>query len=136
MKESIDGFCYVCRKSGKVRNINLYTVGSEGTDLCHDCEMNVVEFLRAKARSAVRTKIEFNVLDDIGAVKARLEKEQLIQDERRCPVCGESLEKEFLLHWQNGHVENARGINIVDAFTRAGYSAGATGALDYFEEVK
>jgi hypothetical protein len=29
-----------------VRNIPLYTIGSEGTNLCHQCEMIVVKFLR------------------------------------------------------------------------------------------
>jgi len=30
----------------EVRHINLYTVGSEGTYACHECEMKLVEFAR------------------------------------------------------------------------------------------
>lgn len=41
----------------------------------------------------------------------------------------------FKLYWLTGTTEIVEGMNIVDAFTRAGYSAGATRALDWFEEV-
>jgi hypothetical protein len=57
MKEPIDGYCRMCLRPDKVRNINLYTNGSEGTDLCHSCEMKVVEFIRFNGREAVVQKI-------------------------------------------------------------------------------
>ncbi len=43
----------------------------------------------------------------------------------------------YKLYWMiAGKTEIVEGVNIVDAFTRAGYSAGAIHALDWFEEVK
>ena len=44
--------------------------------------------------------------------------------------------KIFKLYWLDGEIEEVRGNTIADAFTRAGYGAGAIGALDYYEEVK
>lgn len=44
--------------------------------------------------------------------------------------------KTFILHWLNGKTEEVKGTTIADAFTNAGYGAGALGALDYYEEVK
>jgi CRISPR-associated protein Cas8b1/Cst1 subtype I-B len=57
MKEPIDGYCRMCLRPDKVRNINLYTNGSEGTNLCHSCEMKVGEFIRFNGREAVVKKI-------------------------------------------------------------------------------
>ena len=45
-KSNIDD-CRVCGdESVELRNINLYTNGSEGTWMCHLCEMAVVAFVR------------------------------------------------------------------------------------------
>lgn len=44
--------------------------------------------------------------------------------------------KTFRLIWLNGKSEIVKGTSIADAFTRAGYGAGALGALDYYETVK
>lgn len=44
--------------------------------------------------------------------------------------------KTFQLFWLNGKSEIVKGTSIADAFTRAGYGAGALGALDYYKEVK
>jgi len=44
--------------------------------------------------------------------------------------------KSFILYWLDGKKEQAEGNTIADAFTRAGYGAGAIRALDYFEELK
>ena len=38
----------MCHETKEVRYIDLYTVGSEGTDLCHECEMEVVGFIRRR----------------------------------------------------------------------------------------
>lgn len=46
------GICYACREKKPVRWKNLYTIGSEGTDLCMSCEMVVVNLLRDMAREA------------------------------------------------------------------------------------
>lgn len=43
---------------------------------------------------------------------------------------------EFKLHWLDGKTEKAEGDSIADAFMKAGYSAGAIKALDYYEEIK
>ena len=42
----------------------------------------------------------------------------------------------FKLHWPDGKVEVVEGHDIADAFTRAGYGAGAIRALDYYEMVE
>lgn len=42
---------------------------------------------------------------------------------------------EYKLHWLDGKVETVKGNSIADAFTRAGYGAGAMRALDWHEEV-
>ena len=37
----------VCnRKDIDIRNINLYVIGSEGLNVCEQCEMRLVEFVR------------------------------------------------------------------------------------------
>ena len=44
--------------------------------------------------------------------------------------------KTYILHWLDGTTEEIEGNSISDAFTRAGYGAGALRALDYYEEIK
>ena len=44
--------------------------------------------------------------------------------------------KTFILHWLTGKDETITGMNIQDAFLRAGIGGGAMRALDYWEEVK
>ena len=41
-------------------------------------------------------------------------------------------EREFVLHWKDRKEEIVKGKDIADAFTKAGYGAGAVSALDYF----
>ena len=43
--------------------------------------------------------------------------------------------KTFILHWLGGKKEEVKGLDIADAFRKAGYG-GAIRALDWFEEVK
>lgn len=52
-EDHYDGKCYACRKETKVRWKNLYTIGSEGTDLCLPCELEIVNDLRDKARDSM-----------------------------------------------------------------------------------
>lgn len=41
------------------------------------------------------------------------------------------------MHWKgNSEEEVVEGLDIADAFRRAGYSLGALGALDWFDEIK
>lgn len=44
--------------------------------------------------------------------------------------------KTFVFYWLDGTVEESSAGNVVDAFTKLGYSAGAMAALDYWEEKK
>lgn len=44
------GTCTVCQEVTDVRYIDLYTVGSEGTNLCHACEMVVVGLVQGEIR--------------------------------------------------------------------------------------
>lgn len=47
----------------------------------------------------------------------------------------EKVKQKFKLHWIGGKTEIVEGYDIADAFTHAGYSAGAIQALDYFEPI-
>lgn len=44
--------------------------------------------------------------------------------------------RKFILHWLDGSTNVVYGHTIAQAFTNAGYGAGAVRALDYWEEVK
>ena len=39
----------LCGQIKEIRNIELYVIGSEGLDVCHDCEMEVVAAVKAIA---------------------------------------------------------------------------------------
>jgi hypothetical protein len=51
------GVCYACKKDTQVRWKNLYTIGSEGTNLCMSCEMVLVTLLRKMANDATRERV-------------------------------------------------------------------------------
>lgn len=57
-EDHTDGRCYACGEDKPVRWKNLYTIGSEGTWLCMECEMKVVHLLRDLACASTRAKIE------------------------------------------------------------------------------
>lgn len=42
----------------------------------------------------------------------------------------------FALHWLGGDVEVVTGRDLSDAFTKAGYGAGAVNALNYWKSVE
>lgn len=48
LDRSYPGRCYMCNDETTVRKIDLYVIGSEGLAFCHDCEMEVVEFVRGR----------------------------------------------------------------------------------------
>lgn len=48
--------CDMCLEMKQTRYLDLYISGSEGTRLCHDCEMLVVHFVRDNARAALRAR--------------------------------------------------------------------------------
>ncbi len=57
-EEHYPGVCYACKKETQVRWKNLYTIGSEGTDLCMLCEMVVVNLLRTMARETIIKRVQ------------------------------------------------------------------------------
>lgn len=44
--------CKICHSVENIRNIDIYIIGSEGLDICHDCEMQIVEYIRQMMRLA------------------------------------------------------------------------------------
>jgi hypothetical protein len=51
----------VCGQESKstntVRNIDLYIVGSEGLNICHECEMRLVQHIRDIRSVAITAKM-------------------------------------------------------------------------------
>ena len=55
------GLCRICGKKHpheEIRNLNIYAFGSEGVNICHSCEMSVVEFLRAMSGVGSRARLQ------------------------------------------------------------------------------
>jgi len=50
--------CTICDKTRETRYIDLFVEGSEGSRLCHDCEMLVVEFVREEKRTTLQQAIK------------------------------------------------------------------------------
>lgn len=44
--------------------------------------------------------------------------------------------KRFILHWKTGKPEYIEGMDIADAFNKAGIGAGALAALDHWNECR
>jgi hypothetical protein len=38
--------CMICDSKEETKYINIYPFGSEGLQVCHKCEMEIVEFVR------------------------------------------------------------------------------------------
>jgi len=38
--------CGICTNVEEVKHINLYITGSEGLNICHECEMRLVNYVR------------------------------------------------------------------------------------------
>lgn len=55
--------CRICHqvacgdRTVTVRNLNLYVIGSEGLDICHACEMIIVNTVRHLMEVSARAKI-------------------------------------------------------------------------------
>ncbi len=43
---------------------------------------------------------------------------------------------QFKIHWLDGKTETVEGVDFKDAFTRAGYGAGAVKAIDFYSVIK
>lgn len=41
----MEDFCLICGVFDEVRHLPIYVRGSEGIELCHDCEMLLVDFI-------------------------------------------------------------------------------------------
>lgn len=55
---AVSSAALLCRICGgtvpEIRNINLYIIGSEGLNICHECEMQIVESIRSMIRTATK----------------------------------------------------------------------------------
>ena len=54
--ETIKTFCTVCSEEKDCRFLPLFVTGSEGTHVCHSCEMNIVEFVRGMIRLSSKSR--------------------------------------------------------------------------------
>lgn len=52
-----EGQCTICGNNTKVRNKNIYIVGSEGTDMCWPCEKDMIDYLDKKKRTFIYMKL-------------------------------------------------------------------------------
>ncbi len=55
--ESMFGKCSVCGETGEVRYIDIFITGSEGTHICHNCEMAIVGFINSLRSTVSRSKL-------------------------------------------------------------------------------
>ena len=49
--------CMICSDNVNVRNVNLFIIGSEGLEICHACEMDLVTHIRAMRNMVNRGKL-------------------------------------------------------------------------------
>ena len=56
--EHYDGICGICHREKKVRWKNIYLVGSEGLDMCMDCERDMLRYLRNRSHEFLIKKKE------------------------------------------------------------------------------
>lgn len=49
--------CTICHEQTDVRNINLFVTGSEGLDVCHECEKAIVGIVMVMANIARKSRI-------------------------------------------------------------------------------
>ena len=49
--------CMICKSEAETRYFDLYVFGSEGLHICHECEMELVGFVRDLRRSKMRLPI-------------------------------------------------------------------------------
>lgn len=48
--------CWICHRETETRYVELYVSGSEGLNICHACEMRVVEFIQGLSRFLFRLR--------------------------------------------------------------------------------
>ena len=53
-------YCTVCQEKGEekgeLKNLDLYVIGSEGTQVCHGCEMLIVGFMQLLMKVAGKSR--------------------------------------------------------------------------------
>ena len=54
----IKGRCHVCSEIKKIAHHKIYHIGSEGLDICQECELKVIDFIRSMQRERVRMRIK------------------------------------------------------------------------------
>ncbi len=66
--------CRICFIETKLKHLPLYVSGSEGIDICHNCEMVLVEYLRSLIRIAERAR-KAGYMESRRLIKLKEEKE-------------------------------------------------------------
>ena len=64
MGKILETYCDICNKVADTRYFDLFTIGSEGTRLCHDCEMLVVKFIQDKRHIVMKRRIHDKLKGD------------------------------------------------------------------------
>lgn len=49
--------CGICTETTNVRYIDLYVTGSEGLNVCHECEMRLVSYVRDMKSLTAKVKL-------------------------------------------------------------------------------
>lgn len=49
--------CHICTDEVEVRHLALYVTGSEGLDVCHECEMLIVNYIRGLKLVVAKAKM-------------------------------------------------------------------------------
>ena len=50
--------CSICQGTNDTRHLPIYVRGSEGIEICHDCEMGIVEHLRNIIRACYKSRMQ------------------------------------------------------------------------------
>lgn len=50
--------CSICQSANETRHLPIYISGSEGIEICHDCEMGIVEYLRNIIRTCYKSRMQ------------------------------------------------------------------------------
>ena len=82
MKERRIGWCNMCyQQNVMVKYTNLYSIGSEGTELCRPCEMMVVEFIHSFASRCLDIRKDAHI-----SIK-KMPKSELDKSVKICSYC-------------------------------------------------
>ena len=61
--------CLICNEEKETRNINLFTIGSEGTECCNDCSLLLTEIARNLMRYFQKKEMAKFKNVELGGVK-------------------------------------------------------------------